>query len=129
LQERLGSAITKRRSYLSYARDHKTMLDVVPTAEPALIGSVFLGATLTKPTTYVPTASPLGSVEKLTTMSETRDDSSTLTTISPSVDSEVEHSLNLRIPSLESLRVGNSKEVECLICFRVHTFKSEKAWR
>jgi hypothetical protein len=93
------------------------------------VGEEFATAS-SKPTTFAPDAStPMAPIDFSSALSDTGDDSFSMTSISPSVDGESEHSLDSRIPSLESLRIGDAKEIECPFCFRVHAFRNEKSWR
>jgi hypothetical protein len=129
LQDRLGSAITNRRSYLSYKQDHREKLEPVPDEKITLKVGEELATASSKPTTYLPDASTAAPMDISLEVYDNDDDSLSMTSISPSVDGESEHLLDSRIPSLDSLRVGNGKEIECPFCFNVRSFRNEKSWR
>lgn len=149
LRRRLGRAITQRRQYLSYIRDHREALESVlmntsdmedgPAAEtqaqaitPLLATNPMLDTTsrpsyVSKATTVDPerlTAQRLAAQE-----SDPEDDARSYTTVSRSVDDGHESSTTVRIPKLDDLRIGNKKEIECPFCFRIKKFKNERVWR
>lgn len=61
--------------------------------------------------------------------SDSENDARSYTTISRSVDGDLDTSTVTRIPKLSDLRTGFKKEVECPFCFRIKRFKSERVWR
>lgn len=61
--------------------------------------------------------------------SDTNNDTRSYTTISRSVDGDLDHSATVRIPKLDELQTGSKKEVECPFCFRMKKFKNERVWR
>jgi hypothetical protein len=148
LRQRLGRAITQRRHYLSYVQDHHEKLECSPNSYDEVDDSAFRfeipiikqpqdskqtldtasrPSFFTKATTVVP--------ERITPQlltaadSDSEEDARTCTTISRSIDGDPESSNTVRIPKLEHLRFGNTKEIECPFCFRIKKFKSERTWR
>ncbi|KAF2705151.1 hypothetical protein K504DRAFT_460420 [Pleomassaria siparia CBS 279.74] len=148
LRQRLGRAITQRRHYLSYIRDHRERLADMPThhdevdtsasrsqapvAERLLTSKPMLDTIshpsfFTKATTIVP--------ERITPQllvaqePDLEDDTHSYTTISRTVDGDDESSATVRIPKLCDLRIGNKKEIECPFCFRIKRFTSERTWK
>ncbi|KAI4945160.1 hypothetical protein J4E91_008137 [Alternaria rosae] len=148
LRQRLGKAITHRRHYLSYMRDHRDKLeggfyqddetrDDTGRSHVPITGQL-QGLSLkqdtmsrpsfyTKATTIVPERLALSSLDAEEPDSE--DDTRSYTTISRSVDENDEPSTTFRIPRLEDLRSGSGKEIECPFCFRIKRFKNERVWR
>src|SRR5205823_2956281 len=51
--------------------------------------------------------------------SDPEDDARSYTTISRSIDGDLDSSTTVRIPKLNKLRTGSKKEVECPFCFRM----------
>ena len=133
LRQRLGRAITHRRQVLSYNRDHHEQLDghgndrteepqVSTTDQPMSNPTLF-----TKATTFIPERidpSLLHAGEP-----DSEDDVLSYTTISRSVDGNGEASTTLRIPKLDNLRIGNSREFNCPFCFRIQRCKNDRVWR
>jgi hypothetical protein len=147
LQVRLGRAITRRRHYLSYIQDHRQKLEgnhedtfeleetkpQAPPEHPPTVTPQSVSAS--RPSTFFTKASSLTpgyitpqmlSVED---ESDHDDDARSYTTITRSVDGDLDLSTTVRIPKLDDLRKGSKKEVECPFCFRVKNFKSERMWR
>jgi tetratricopeptide (TPR) repeat protein len=149
LQKRLGRAITQRRHYLSYIQDHREKLDgnapqedrpdaTVPrselpigrptTSKPLPDHSSSQPSTfITKASTLVPgqiTTQILNVEENL----DPEDETSSYTTISRTIDENLDASTTDRIPKLEEIRKG-AKEMECQFCFRMKKFKNERFWR
>lgn len=147
LRRRLGQAITKRRSYLSYMQDHqdklRTMLNHEDDEEKVTIdrnrwvkklaptnrGSEMASqpATLqTKASTFVP-----GHIDvqllRTKQYSSSGSEAKTYSTISHSHDVNLDDSAKIKIPRLEDLRNG-SKEIECPFCFRIKKIRNDRAW-
>ncbi|KAH7389318.1 hypothetical protein DE146DRAFT_767511 [Phaeosphaeria sp. MPI-PUGE-AT-0046c] len=148
LRQRLGRAITQRRRYLSYIQDHHEKLGGIPRnhdkadssaarsqapIDEQPLASKLMFDTASRPS-FVTKATTVAA-ERITTQllvageSDPEDDSRSYTTISRSFDGDHESSTTVRIPKLDSLRVGNQKEFECPFCFRIKKFKSERIWR
>jgi hypothetical protein len=149
LQKRLGRAITQRRHYLSYIQDHRHKLEnpltheetPEPTAPKSRNPTEHLPAmtpqldSSSRPSTFFTKASSLTPgyiTPQMLTVEEDSDhnnDAKSYTTISRSVDGDLDTSTTIRIPKLDDLRTGSKKEVECPFCFRVKSFKNERVWR
>ena len=148
LRQRLGKAITHRRHYLSYMRDHRDKLEGgfaqddktqdatskthVPIVDPQQglnlkQDTMSRPSFFTKATTIVPDRLALSSLDAEEPDSD--EDTRSYTTISRSVDGNDEPSTTFRIPRLEDLRSGSGKEIECPFCFRIKRFKNERIWR
>lgn len=145
LRQRLGRAITQRRHYLSYIQDHHEKLednhDKADSSAARSQAPVIKQSLASKP---IPdTASRPSFFTKATTIapkritpqnlvaqeSDPEDDARSYTTVSRSVDGDLESSPTIRIPKLDDVRDGNKKEFQCPFCFRIKTFKSERTWR
>lgn len=149
LQKRLGRAITQRRHYLSYIQDHRDKLEgvlpheetPVPAASKSQVPTKQLPAmksppdSSSRPSTFFTKASSLtpGHITPQMLAAEEKSDSEndarSYTTISRSVDGDLDSSTTVRIPKLDELRTGSKKEVECPFCFRMKKFKNERVWR
>jgi hypothetical protein len=151
LQRRLGQAITQRRHYLSYIQDHreklesKSMLHHEETTElvepdPQALTKQLSAIDLqpdssSRPSTFFTKASSLApdlitpQMLNAEEESDTENDARSYTTISRSVDGDLDSSTTIRIPKLEELRTGSKREVECPFCFRMKKFKNERVWR
>ncbi|KAH7130070.1 hypothetical protein B0J11DRAFT_419470, partial [Dendryphion nanum] len=150
LQKRLGSAITQRRHYLTYMQDHREKLEgqreATYTAEmrsqaptlPQMAQNLPVRAipdNASRPSTFftkATTINPSNITPQMLTVEDEPDfddDARSYTTISRSVDGDLDSSTMIRIPKLDDLRKGFRKEVECPFCFRMKTFKSERVWR
>ncbi|KAI0419138.1 hypothetical protein F5X98DRAFT_82050 [Xylaria grammica] len=148
LRERLGRAITHRRHYLCYIQDHREKLEDAHTidspqhADPkSQISSKQLAVmqivpdSSSRPSTFFTKASSLApehiTSNMLTAEDELdlEDDTKSYTTISRSLDGDIDESTGSRIPTLKELQSGSKKEIECPFCFRVKRFKNERRWR
>ncbi|KAF2808968.1 uncharacterized protein BDZ99DRAFT_343877, partial [Mytilinidion resinicola] len=145
LQRRLGRAITQRRHYLSYIQDHREKLEGIliqeetRTPEPVALESHApsrqLPESSSRPSTFFTKASSLTpsqiAPQMLTTEeeSDSESDARSYTTISRSVNGDLDSSATVKIPKLDELRIGSKKEVECPFCFRIRKFKNEQVWR
>ncbi|KAG5659184.1 hypothetical protein KAF25_000386 [Fusarium avenaceum] len=115
LAVRLGSAITKRRQFIVYCRDHRLRLgeESALEDEEAAHGE----RTSSKATTFIAN-------EELTDMQNEEDDTASFASASTITDSD--HALQL--PSLTSLSL-DGQPFECPICFTLQTFQRDKSWR
>ncbi|PVH96841.1 hypothetical protein DM02DRAFT_686847 [Periconia macrospinosa] len=149
LQKRLGRAITQRRHYLSYIRNHREKLEEplgpehheIPGSKPQaraieqLQGVKHTPDSSSRPSTYftkATTISPSQITSQMLTVEEESDpenDARSYTTISRSVDGDLDSLTSSRIPNLAELRSGKGKEVECPFCFRMQKFKNDRIWR
>jgi hypothetical protein len=143
LRQRLGRAITQRRHYLSYIRDHNEKLvgmvanhdkadnptakRQAPFVEQLIIDAASRPSFVTKATTVA--AERITPQLLIAEESDSEDDVRSYTTISRSIDGNHESSTTVRIPKLDDLRIGNNKEFECSFCYRIKKFKSENTWR
>ncbi|KLJ12440.1 hypothetical protein EMPG_12517 [Blastomyces silverae] len=153
LRRRLGRAITHRRHYLCYIQDHREKLDNPlsreeldrsPAPEPQGYtnkqlhdGKLLLDCS-SRPSTFVTKASSLTPGHITPRMltaeqeSDSEDDTRSYTTMSRSVDGDLESSTLERIPKLEELKITGQGEFECPFCFRMKKmkkFKNEHVWR
>ncbi|KAH7082518.1 hypothetical protein BKA63DRAFT_133135 [Paraphoma chrysanthemicola] len=142
LSNRLGRAITQRRCYLSYVRDHGDKLasdsreNNFSSANTTLTPShhPITNSTLAPPSTFRTKASTIGPIINFTTRveesSESEDDTKSYTTVSRSIALPAESILQSRIPNLDSLpAIEGSREVKCPFCYRLRRFRNEKTWR
>ncbi|KAF1950555.1 hypothetical protein CC80DRAFT_359652, partial [Byssothecium circinans] len=148
LRKRLGSAITQRRHYLKYIHDHRDKLEgastlheppMAPEIQPSSIQQLRTtlpqGDSTSRPSTYITKATTLApgriTPQILTTEGDpdSDNDAQSYTTISRSVDGDMESSTSSRIPKLEDLQLRNRPEFECPFCHRMKKFKSERLWR
>jgi hypothetical protein len=149
LQKRLGRAITQRRHYLSYIQDHREKLEGMLTGEETpepvtsksqaptkqLQAVKLLPDSSSRPSTFFTKASSLAPGRITPQMlaaeeeSDPENDARSYTTISRSIDGDLDSSTTIRIPKLDELRTGSKKEVECPFCFRMEKFKNERVWR
>jgi hypothetical protein len=151
LRKRLGRAITQRRHYLAYIRSHREKLEnvletdeapAVRIAEPlvSLVTPELRNAQsrvdlASRPSTFLTKATSLApgriTPQMLATEEDpdSEDDITSYTTVSRSVDGDLDFSNIGRIPKLDELRVANKEEMECPFCFRTRKFKNERLWR
>jgi hypothetical protein len=147
LQTRLGRAITQRRHYLSYIRDHRDKLEGDPThdgdSDYGLVQPIVskqkhpksLLEMISRPSTYHTRASTLHPGQITESMlskeidSDPDDDGRSYTTMARSLNGLLESTVAVKIPKLEDLRIGNKKDIECPFCFRMKRFKNDKVWR
>ncbi|KAF2790436.1 hypothetical protein K505DRAFT_364741 [Melanomma pulvis-pyrius CBS 109.77] len=149
LQKRLGRAITQRRQYLSYIQDHREKLEGILTHDATsehvapkqqapikqLPSMELQPDSSSRPSTFFTKASSLipGRItpQMLTTEEESdpENDARSYTTISRSVDGDIDAPATMKIPKLDELQAGSKKEVECPFCFRMKKFKNERVWR
>ncbi|USP72745.1 hypothetical protein yc1106_00019 [Curvularia clavata] len=148
LQQRLGRAITQRRHYLSYIQDHREKLEGVLTHENPeplvrklqattnrLPATRLLPDYSSQPSTFFTKASSLTPGHITPQMlaaeeeSDSENDARSYTTMSRSIDGDLDSSATGKIPKLDELRTGSKKDVECPFCFRTKRFKNEQVWR
>ncbi|KAF2013043.1 hypothetical protein BU24DRAFT_453311 [Aaosphaeria arxii CBS 175.79] len=148
LRTRLGRAITHRRQYLSYIRDHRNKLEAkvmhggstipdmgTPVASvPGPSSSQFVSndvalaiyraskSNLAKETT--PSAIPLGTLE-----SDSESDGGSSVNFSHSTGEDYESLPSFVIPKLEDLTKGSMNELECPFCYNRQKFRNERAWQ
>ncbi|KAK3363768.1 hypothetical protein B0T25DRAFT_53590 [Lasiosphaeria hispida] len=121
LWKRLGSAMAKRRQFISYCRDHHARLGTEENVESNDGTTTKLSSS--KATTFDPqhnlVVSPQEEADDLVD-----NDMMSLGTASTTLDS-----LSiLKLPPLSSLS-KDQQPFECPICFTLQSFKSEKSWR
>ena len=118
LSNRLGSAITKRRQFIRYCRDHKSHLEAENTERESR--ALTAENTSSKATTFVPQVyADLCQAEE----AEVED------VLSIASASTVTNSTGaLRLPSLEDLS-PEGDTFECPICFTLQSFKEDLAWK
>lgn len=149
LRKRLGRAITQRRHYLNYIQDHSQELkgvrihkEIMEPKSQAPASSILQlpvmkspDDSISRPSTFFTKATSLAPGHITPQMlvaeeeSDPENDARSYTTISRSVEGDLDSSTTARIPKLSELRVGFKKEVECPFCFRIKKFKSERVWR
>jgi hypothetical protein len=148
LCRRLGRAITQRRRYLGYIRDHHEKLEGMfvhhnhtnnstarpqapaikqPLASRLMLDTASNHSFLTKATTI----DPARITPQLLAVgdSEPEDDALSYTTISRSIDGDRDSPAAVRIPKLDHLRIGSKKEIQCPFCFRIKKFNNTRTWR
>jgi tetratricopeptide (TPR) repeat protein len=138
-KERVGKAITQRRQYLRYARDHRDKLAREPKDlwQPEDIGprTILLpvlsqaGKTnLTKPTsTLAPTTASTLLGEKLAIDEEDLSDNQSQTSYAVSLG-EDDHESHLRLPSLVEVS-RDATTFECPFCWTVQDIQRDGIWR
>lgn len=141
LRIRLGSAITQRRRFLSYIRDHLQKLEVeneyddVPNIvieEPQSARELFPGI-LPEPIPSKQLSTTMrdgpGLLSSLMTQQKPMEsDAISFVTMSRSINGDVDTSAISRIPKLDDLRTEN-KEFACPFCYRVEKIRNERVWR
>ena len=123
LSERLGNAISKRRQFIKYSRDHKARLAYedlsgVPEDFPARTEQLSSKATSLHPEKLPAHSLLLAACEE--------DEEDVVSVISASTLSG--SASTLKLPRLEELKL-NDGPFECPICFTLQYFRREKAWR
>lgn len=112
---RLGSAITRRRQFIVYCRDHRLRLGEESALEDGK--TTHEERTSSKATTFMPE-------EELADIQMGEDDVASFASASTITDSD--HALHL--PSLTSLS-PDGQPFECPICFTLQTFQRDRSWR
>jgi hypothetical protein len=148
LKFRLGRAITQRRQFIRYCREHKNRMqepdadDEIPTSSRAMQSDLMgpdvpgyaqttTGLTLNPPVTE---GSTHASTLQVTTLQAIRGDddddtASVATSVVSSVDLDDDESEEmLRLPSLQAASQGHD-EFECPLCFTIQSFRQERKWK
>jgi hypothetical protein len=147
LRHRLGRAITQRRQFIRYCREHKNRMqeldfdDRIPTSSS--VGQLGLmvhndvpgyaqtttALTLNPPVTE---GSTHASTLQVTTLEAIRDNddgvSSVATSVVSSLDPEDESEEMLQLPSLQTVSQGHD-EFECPLCFTIQSFRQHRKWK
>lgn len=144
LKERLGKAITQRRMFLSYARDHRHRLGKEPTdlwqpdatERPTIPipatdwgGKSQSGHTnLTKPaSTLAPTAASTLRITDMQLLETDFHDDQSQTSYALSLGDDDDDS-NLQLPRFSDVSKGEST-FECPLCWTIQTIRKETSWR
>ncbi|KAH6719114.1 hypothetical protein BKA61DRAFT_473803, partial [Leptodontidium sp. MPI-SDFR-AT-0119] len=119
LIDRLGRAVTQRRQYLKYCREHhdKTAKEP-PSAEPGTLVMRNLEASSQMPTTLIPSARMI---------EEVVEDTQSQTSYATSTDEENSNA-TLSVIKLEEVSKG-FKQFECPYCWQIQTARNQKAWK
>jgi hypothetical protein len=129
LKEKLGRAITNRRHYLRYIQDHREQLEQKFEHTPEEIAESSHPSTfITKISSLIPghiTSKMITATEE----SDTENDTRSYTTMSRSMDGDLDSLATVRVPKLNKIPSGSKKEVECPFCYRIEKFENERAWR
>jgi tetratricopeptide (TPR) repeat protein len=138
-KERVGKAITQRRQYLRYSRDHRDKLaqepkdlwqpeDVGPRTTLLPVLSQAGKTNLTKPTsTLAPTTASTLLAEKIAIYEEDLDDNQSRTSYAVSLG-EDDHESHLRLPSLSEVS-KDATTFECPFCWTVQDIQKDSTWR
>jgi pentatricopeptide repeat protein len=138
-KERVGKAITQRRQYLRYARDHRDKLarepkdlwqpeDIGPRTTLLPVLSQAGKTNLTKPpSTLAPTTASTLLAEKLAIYEEELDDNQSQTSYAVSLG-EDDHESHLRLPSLAEVS-KDATTFECPFCWTVQDIQRDSTWR
>lgn len=123
--ERLGSAISKRRQFIAYCRDHNARLatndELQAYAPTELISS--------KATTFLPLNRDMASLGLGKTVEFDDNDDDGDDAMSTMTASTATNALSiLKLPRLADLS-PNDEQFKCPICSTLTSFKSEKSWR
>lgn len=116
LSMRLGSAITKRRNFIRYCRDHRSRLGM---EEGNIDDAVDTEQLSSKATTFAPLPAFNPSLQE-----KEDDDNFSLASASTMATSIS----NLKLPTLADL-APTDQPFECPICFTIQAFKSENSWK
>jgi tetratricopeptide (TPR) repeat protein len=141
-KERVGKAITQRRQYLRYARDHRDKLarepkdlwqpeDIGPRTTLLPVPSQASKANLTKPTsTLAPTTASTLLTERLSIDEEDLSDNQSQTSQTSYAVSLGEDDLesHLRLPSLVEVS-RDATTFECPFCWTVQDIQRDSVWR
>jgi hypothetical protein len=140
LAVRMGEAITQRRQYLKYCRDHheKTLRGPQPKTHPVEVTpshQVFTKlptdgrSVVSKPpsTLAVTQASTLLLTSNVNVEEELEQDSQSQTSYATSVEEE-SSDIKLHVIPLEDVAKG-ALHFECTYCWQIQAFKTQKAWK
>lgn len=147
LAEKLGRAITQRRQFLRYCRDHHLQLEdpnkdfqntigsskknnalprSQPRVQPSEVQSAGLQPTIvTKASSISPALAKPGALNKVIRCDTDSDDARSSTTLSRPIKNE---HYDTKIPELKDIKKKNSSELQCPFCWRMTTVKSQRAW-
>ena len=147
LKIRLGNAITKRRQYLRYCRDHHAKLAMEPQAAPKSLeteakdleinriqtSSIAIMSTKNSQTIHNKPASTLAPTMASTLMPaafEAAEDNmdDTQSQMSEATSMAEDESNQMKIESLDSVSKG-SCPFECPYCYGIQNIKRERSWR
>jgi hypothetical protein len=134
LKRRLGRAITERRQFLSYAKDHHDELNLSLPALQSQQDAKQLTAPSESSIQHTKATSLNASGLTYDVLSKAiestpEDDAGSYTTVTRSADMGEGQSLLDRIPRLQDLSSGNTAGFECPFCYRLVYFSREKSWR
>ncbi|AEO70014.1 uncharacterized protein THITE_131090, partial [Thermothielavioides terrestris NRRL 8126] len=139
LATRVGSAISKRRQFIKYCRDHRLRLGydeaavigddeaaVIP--EPEKVERARTELLSSKASTFHPERIPQGALmsEAFEEEKEEEDDDDAISLMTASTVSDPTQRLEL--PKLSDLS-ADGEQFECPICFTLQSFSQERAWR
>jgi ankyrin repeat protein len=139
LKERVGKAITQRRQYLRYARDHRDKLarepkdlwqpkDIGPRTTPLPALSQASKTYLTRPTsTLAPTVASTLLPERIAIEEEDSQDNQSRTSYAVSLGEDDDKS-HLRLPSLAEVS-KDATTFECPLCWTVQDIQRDSIWR
>ncbi|KAK1780353.1 hypothetical protein QBC45DRAFT_485207 [Copromyces sp. CBS 386.78] len=137
--ERMGKAITKRRQFMWYCRDHQSHLAADGGDEKSIVDNhrddnhrdiveydkAKTAKQSSKATTFFPKDNLMDVLQKSLDGKEEEEEES----VSQYSTSTVSDSLaNLKLPPLSGLS-PDSKPFECPICYTLQQFRSERAWQ
>lgn len=124
LPERLGNAMSKRRQFIKYSRDHRARLAYEGPVEPLEDLPARTEQLSSKATSLHPEKFPGPSL--LPTAVEEEEEEDVVSVMSASTFSG--SASTLKLPRLDDLS-PNGAPFECPICFTLQSFGREKAWR
>lgn len=127
LSERLGKAMSKRRQFIKYSRDHQARLayeELVEAPEDLLTRTEQLSS---QATSLHPDRLPAPSLLPTTINEEDNEVEEDLVSMMSASTFSGPASI-LKLPTLEKLS-PNGDAFECPICFTLQSFRREKAWR
>ncbi|KAF2730965.1 hypothetical protein EJ04DRAFT_555033 [Polyplosphaeria fusca] len=151
LRIRIGKAITQRRQFIRYCRDHKEHMSEQPTTQPATNDpttahhlndkgqfisdgqrdSLPIPGTLTlqPPPTEISTMASTLQVTTLQALGYDDDDAiSVVTSVVSSIEETYENGERLFLPSLQSVSGGHD-EFECPLCFTLQSHRHPRRWK
>jgi hypothetical protein len=146
LRHRLGRAITQRRQFIRYCREHKTRMqepdfdDRIPTSSGIVqlglmdhnnvpcYGQTTTALTVNHPVTEGSTHASTLQIKTLEAIRGDDDADSVATSVVSSLDPEDESKEMLRLPSLQTVSEGHD-EFECPLCFTIQSFRQHRKWK
>ena len=138
LQQKLASAITQRRQFFRYSRDHQERKSKLKTGLPAVEQSRGVRSGQTQadmlsqihPESLVQTQASTLVLDRLDTArfnADEAEDSLSQTSFATSVDDSNNHN-KLRVPKLEDIS-GKSREFECPYCCTIIAPRNQRQWK